>query len=122
MGSSVAAWPAGPVAWAEGGVELRFESALRGSVRGRDARLLRSVVVAEQGYGQAVMVKVAPLGRAVYSLIYSRVFQGPGLTMRGRINDWFAAHAEAYTKEVFAFRPDESWSDYMKGRINPRAP
>jgi hypothetical protein len=99
---------------AESHVEGAFEAPDR--VTGQSAYFLTMSAVYPDG-GQAFIMKVAPLGDAVYSVFYTTMFSGQHEAMRATIRRWLAVHVTEYGPEIGGLAPDPSWVPYLRSKL-----
>lgn len=71
--------------------------------------IVTTAVYPDDHAGQAFIIKVARVGPAVYSRIYSRMFVGPSEDLRGPMRAWLARNLEKYSAELERLRVDEAW-------------
>jgi hypothetical protein len=71
--------------------------------------IVTTAVYPDDHAGQAFIIKVARVGSAVYSRIYSKAFQGSPEDLRGRMREWLARNLEKYSSEFARLHLDEAW-------------
>lgn len=101
-------------AGAQSHVEGAFEAPDRET--GQSVYFLTMSAVYADG-GQAFIIKVAALDRAVYSVSYTTMFSGPSDTMPAKNREWLAAHLTEYGPEIGGLLPDPSWVPYLRSKF-----
>ena len=79
-------------------------------------------VYADRNAGQVSFMKVAPLGDAVYSMSYSRMFSGPPEQMPEMIRKWLLSNLKRSYDAIDEVEPDEQWVSYLRKAPWPEPP
>jgi hypothetical protein len=83
------------------------------SAGGLAFHITQVIVYPNDNSGQVYVVKVAGLGGAAYSMVYSKMFHGPPQYMRDRIRAWLAENVGAYSRELAAIKLEDAWIPYL---------
>lgn len=75
----------------------------------------RTALQPEEQTGQAWLVKVAPLGDSVYSLLHTRTFQGPPDLLSEPMRSWLAESLEKKDDPALTIEPAEEWLGIARG-------